>query len=573
MSSFIGVIRGSSAIRKTIAQRIDGVIRCDTDLCLVLSTAENDRLISSDLTESAHEHSWIVSGIGLSPSPDIRILNRNDWQTILSEATPDLSAINGHFAALSISSDSVDLYTDQLGMRSIFMLRIESGILFSTRLDWLLPFSSGNIDWETFGEHWLSVNPFSGQSFITDIERVCSGGHIQIKQDSMTVSQLDWSPSQQEIAVAPESYLTAITETLYKKNNQLSLGLSGGIDSRFLLSILHGNEALDFDLYTFSGLSHPDEKAAATISQLIGKSVQFMDYSIEDLSLNGLRETVSRTMLNGSISVEVANPLYRALGHQQKTVIDGGIGELGRRRYLKGLEVRGKSALFAKNYAQLVPFFRAQKADVFVQEIQEIMENGFRASLKRSIESMPEPVESEWGNWLDLFSIRTRLKNSAGLNQELVDDQLFHVMPFVQPDFLAGVLSMPESARKNARWYRAVIKKSARELQNVSLVKGDEVYPYWMNDFLSTAWLRVKKYRNQKHPQNSPVVAVLKANEEEIRAILHHETLLNSEIYDAKKVAHLISAFYDENRFDQAQPLHWALSFELFRKSLTHEKR
>ena len=85
--------------------------------------------------------------------------------------------------------------------------------------------------------NWLMYNQLSDKSILTNTDRLASGGTAVCKPTSITIQNELWEP---EMALDLHScnLLPVLEETLsvpmYKGNN-ISLGLSGGLDYRVLL--------------------------------------------------------------------------------------------------------------------------------------------------------------------------------------------------------------------------------------------------------------------------------------------------------------------------------------------------
>lgn len=565
MSSFIGVFNGGEDILNKIKQAYSFLTpSIETPICTIFSNQKTDRLFYSQ--ESSVK--WIVSGIGIHPYPTLSLVTETDWSQLFSSRSQDIPTLNGHFAGIKLDNEKVELFTDQIGMRSIYTVKLKNAVIFSTRIDWLLPFSNGSIDWEVFGEHWLSINAFSKHLFVRGIQRIHCSAPCTLTQNGIHVTHKQWTPTPKYIDL--ESYLFDLTAALFKKNNQLSLGLSGGLDSRFLLGILAGNSSINFDLFTFSGCDHPDERIAIRLNEMVKKPHQLLEYTQDHFNMDDLSNLSVRSLLNASIPELFANKLYSILGNQHRVSIDGGIGEIGRRRFLRSVEFKAKKAILAKNAHALAPLFLNQKADIFNAEITQWMTNGFNQSFDTFLDTMPTPSPDSIGNWLDLFSLRSRVPNIAGYNQELVDETHFHIMPFVQPDFLNGIMHYALSKRLNATWYRYIITKHLKRSTRLPLVKGDGFYPFWMKDISSSVWLKLKTYFSKPY-KNTLLVNTLRSNKEQILDLLSPNAIVNKHCYDPEKVNSLLSSFYEDHNNNVATAVNWLLNFELFRQKLDHE--
>ena len=272
------------------------------------------------------------------------------------------------------------------------------------------------------------------------ITRLRGTADFDVASSTLEITQKPWAPNQRSIHV--EGLITELASSIFDTKQNLALGLSGGLDSRVLLA-LFANQNPPISTYTFSGIDHPDERIVSKLIKQTSCTHQHMMYDPSVFSFEKLTEMSVRSSLINSVSDVLTHALYQQLGEQSLASIDGGIGEIGRRRYLKSIELRGARLLADGNINQLLPYFYAPKADFFSDEIGKLMNDGCTQDLSNELATMPKINTLGLSNWLDLFSIRTRLSNISGLTQEMVDDTHFHVMPFVQSDFLTGFLSLP----------------------------------------------------------------------------------------------------------------------------------
>jgi hypothetical protein len=564
MSSFFAIINGNTELinkakRVTKLENTQNILPALT----VLAGPLSDRLFYAQ--NLAAKSGWMVSGIGIGPYPNMNVLNSNAWADILASSEDNKEELNGHFAGFHYTPNRIHFFTDSVGMRSLYIVQTDNATLVSTRIDWLIPFSDRTIDWQLFGPYWQSVNPFSGDCFVRGITRLRGTADFDVASSTLEITQKPWAPNQRSIHV--EGLITELASSIFDAKQNLALGLSGGLDSRVLLA-LFVNQNPPISTYTFGGIDHPDERIVSKLIKQTSCTHQQMMYDPSVFSFEKLTEASVRSSLINSVSDVLTHALYQQLGEQSLASIDGGIGEIGRRRYLKSLELRGAGLLADGNIDQLLPYFYAPKADFFSDEISQLMNDGCTQDLSNELATMPKINTLGLANWLDLFSIRTRLSNIAGLTQEMVDDTHFHVMPFVQSDFLTGILSLPESERNSARLFRAIIKKHQPMLTNIPLVKGDEQYPYWMKDVMATLWNKLQAKLGKKY-SNSLVTSVLLEYESDIKDLFSSKAIQESGVFNTEKVSHILSSFYELNDYTFTSSLNWMLTFELYRKSLS----
>jgi hypothetical protein len=195
------------------------------------------------------------------------------------------------------------------------------------------------------------------------------------------------------------------------------------------------------------------------------------------------------------------------------------------------------------------------------------MHDGMQQELRTSLDQMPDPKDMELGDWLDLFTIRTRVPNLVGASQEYIDEHLFHYMPFLQQEVLNSVLFTSINNRKNAKELRSLIQKKAPALTSVPLVKGDDVYPYLLTDLPAMVWMKAKRKLGLGYTSDSNTQLMIGV-EELLRDLFSSKETTEFEPYDQDKIKGLINDFYTRNNHSRATELGWLLGFELFRTSL-----
>lgn len=78
---------------------------------------------------------WIVVGLGIRLNSDTcSFLYQIDWEEILSSPKPNLKKLYGHFVVIRWEENKLEVFNDQLGLRTFYFLKYQNGIAFSTRL-------------------------------------------------------------------------------------------------------------------------------------------------------------------------------------------------------------------------------------------------------------------------------------------------------------------------------------------------------------------------------------------------------------------------------------------------------
>ena len=115
------------------------------------------------------------------------------WNSVLAVQQPDFSRIDGHFVALRFNDNEIQIFTDQLGMRSFYAAKTARGVVFSTRLDWVARASDNcEIDFESFGPQWLAFNQISCWSPVHNIYRLGPGSRASCTAASFEHKETFW---------------------------------------------------------------------------------------------------------------------------------------------------------------------------------------------------------------------------------------------------------------------------------------------------------------------------------------------------------------------------------------------
>lgn len=567
MSWFIGIAGTNQSIKKELkAIYPPAVIEVETPAFFLAGGG-----LESTTHFQQHEDNkagWVASGIGISSGGNPHIFNQSQWNAVIYKGADHLHQLNGHFAVAKWDKQKVELITDQLGMRNIFIHEGNGFVVFSTRLDWLMKLVPGStINWEQFGSRWLAINQFSSQSFVNGIERLSQGGRAVVTNKILEITNRRWTYTARD--TGPETFkksLFKFTTLPLQENRKLSLGLSGGLDSRTLFATLMKNPEADWGLHTFGEPSHPDLHTAKELNRSYGKKHHVFHEEIPPAQVleKLIPGFVGQTLFTSVPSHLVGFQAYQKIKALNLAVVDGGFGEIARRRFMVSILLRAKNALLKKDADALMPYLRLNRGDFFTPECNKLMLKGFRNELRQEMEAMPETSETGLENWLDLFSIRTRVPNGAGPEQARSDAELFNYMPFLQPGLIQQALNLPLGYRKNAWLFRKIIREQAPKLQKTALVKGDITYPYWMKDLSSAGWMRIKQKFGFQYTSSRPA-EFLYTLEEYVKDLYHSQSAKEYAPYDRKKISRLINGFYDEKNTGLAGELNWWLAFEALR--------
>lgn len=406
------------------------------------------KLYAGCLSENLHFHrdknddkkGWIVAGIGLQNNGNTTdILRKDEWAKILErdDRREIIKKLDGHFIIIEWDANSLSFYSDVLGLRDIYVAQNKNIVFFSTNVIWLSRLVNIEIDFSEFGSRWLLFNQISDKSIFRGIHRVVAGKSaiISLNQNlSIEYSDYNWLPSNRTKQFGIEEFsskLNSLVRINLPKEKHLSLSLSGGMDSRVILSFLLQNNDLAFDTHTFGNPTHPDSIVAQEITDKLTIQHEQFNAAIPtaDICIDEISRYTSATLVNNAASSFLQLQNYSFLNDKSVVLIDGGFGEIWRREFFYKLFLQGKNALLERNTTKIIPYLMLKRADIFTTEVFEQMMKGIAIQLDELYAKLPKIEIDSIVNWLDLFAIKTRLINYYSHEQSRLDNYLIILNP------------------------------------------------------------------------------------------------------------------------------------------------
>ncbi len=515
------------------------------------------------------ENRWLMLGIGIGGDADKRkLLLKDDWENIISKES--FRDPEGHFILIKWDKEKISFYNDPVGLRTIYFYKDKAGIYFSSNLDWITTvMEKVEIDFMEFGSRWIAYNQLSNNSFIYNIEKLPPSSSAVLTHGAVKIETENWfpdiKPSDPEKLFANVRGLLAVD---IPDAIKVTFGLSGGLDSRFLLSFLLQERNPKLSIHTFGYNDDADLQVAKKISEELALkcnflhprelgSGQFFNRAGEYAAAAQLVEPVS-----SYVKLAVLNNKY----FEDKFLVDGALAEFARRQFLNRLLIKGKSALQNKNYAGVLKHLLVPKPKLFKEEFEEMMLDNAEEQLRKIFELFPDPGEIGIENFVDFLVVKYRIPNYFGPEQTRLDGILPGIMPFAQRSTISASLSIPVKLRKNSQLFYNAIHKNYPALENYPLVKNSTVYPYGLSSMASYAYTRLKKTIS-KNPQEESICGLFRVHEKTIREIITREAVREYKPYDEESVMSIINDFYSGKQ-KSADNLNWLLTFELFRKKL-----
>lgn len=521
--------------------------------------------MGGDLSEN--EGHWCVVGTGVRlDTGECRLLSASDWRRRLGSQRPRLDRLGGGFVALRFRTRHVEAFSDVLGLRSLYWLRVDSGFIFSSRPDWLASVEGGlRVDWKRAGSHWLSYNQLSHRCLVRGVERLGPGGYVVLTEESARAEHRPYAPRTGGHHEAVSSLLAA--QLRASDDRTISLGLSGGMDSRTLLA-LRPRDAR-FSAHVFGPKSREDVRVALTMAE--DERLAFSHFHVPPTSRDDLLHIVSEHAVQAQAvspaSASLSLRYYPELRSQQKLVVDGGFGEILRRQFMNRLIRRGGSALRDRDASTALEYIRFERASIFNESLRDELEAGALDDMSELLNEMAEWLDLGLEDAVDLINIRTRLPNFFGYEQARLDELVQNFMPFSHPRLIDSVFNIPSRRRRRSRISRKIIAANGPRLRRYPLVKSDVSYSYGLPSLASALYVKLtKRYGQAVEPADRTLV--LHHLKDYLMDRIESSDVRNDDVYDGRILKEMASGYYRDGT--HGAELDWWLSLDLWRNAIEH---
>jgi hypothetical protein len=559
--------------RFAISQHPDARVVTRENLSLAVGGIHETALLQTTADVSK---GFCVCGIGISDSDKRpRIMDQDAWVKFLASRAGEIANLDGHWVIASWEADRIEFRTDQLGLRNLYLSQDDSSCVFSTRVDWVAQTSGRmELDWAEVSQQCFLVNQISQGSFLRNTTRLAQAGYATSMLSSAEVRSAAgmWEPNGNTTGPSRPVLTDSLRSfTLCGLDTQftLSLALSGGFDSRVLLAILLTQPRSGWGLHVFGEPQHPDRVVAERISQRLGISARVVESPIPeaDVLLQMMSEYAGQSWLCGPASNAARLSFYSPLHAAGIIVIDGGAGELARRRYMNSVVVKGRHAILQGRWRQLVDLLQSPKANIFHVDFRTAVQPAMVDRVCAEFGSMPPAQEIGVENWVDLLTMRSRFPNIIGQEQSRSDALAVNYMPFAQPSFLRAVFRTPIKERKNGKCFRKAIKQSAPILSKYPLVKGTTTYPFFLGTLAASAWTRIGERRGSKFCSNWDE-SVLFRIKEFIQDEINSVDFRNCEFYNHAYIRSAVAGLFSKANMDHLPVVDWWLCFHLWKQAI-----
>jgi hypothetical protein len=527
----------------------------------------SDTLFANDTDRS--NVVWMGAGMLVRREHQKCILNdRRDWEHLI-ENRRAAEHQNGHFVLVRHEGGRTEIQTDAIGLRTLYWSQRGSEFAFCTRLDWLCQYLHGcEIDYSQLGGRLLLFNQLNFDSTVKNVHRLGPGGSLIIENNSAVSHFHPFTPNsftENKTSEQTVSILTAFASPIPREGQTVSLGLSGGLDSRTLLALMAPGALPSFQTHTFGSMLDPDVYVPRTMALTEHIPHRLLDSIIneESVSISVLKAYAAETHLIEPVSTAVKLSHLFSMDIKNTLLVDGAFGEIARRQYLNRVEFRGSRPFREKNIESVMDSLSVPRAQFFSDDVRRILTEGAKEEISWMLSTMPDVRAIGLENYLDLWSIRARLPNYSSDEQGRLDGILLNYMPFVQYDFAQSVFTMPLSDRRNARMFRDVIRSRAPGLTKYPFVKNGTTYPFPLSKTTSLLYTKIKALVGRRYSENH-LDPFLFSIRNDVTDLMMSNHVRENAAYDYRRLRTTVEGYYGGDR-SRRNDLLWWLTFELWR--------
>ncbi len=507
------------------------------------------------------EQNFIISGLGINKKGNAGFISEKEWKRFIGNPDEFITELNGHFAGCIFHENKLICFNDILGLRDLYYFQTKDFSIISSsysnfkELDVNLNISNDYLAgmWQT------SIPPFYKTPF-NEVKRLGPGGRLEIDYSG----KLKHSNKSLKLNSANESEICntlSVFTSLNHPAKKFSLGLSGGLDSRTLLSILL-NVNPDSASHTFGSRELADVQIAKAIAGQ--ENITLRNFDQYQFTIDNIVGLISNYIPFSGLTIPISDLIHidyhKKLDDDNFGIIDGGFGEIGRRQFLNRFLLNGKKIIAEQNTKAFITNLRIAKADIFSEEYNSLLDEILLKNSEEVWNYMKDVPEDDVFTWLDIFATRFKLPNIYGYGQHTLDQIAVAYMPFAQQEFLSFLLPISTNLKNNGKLYRNIIKHNKPELEKINLVKDYVEYPFGLGT-INSHIVRKLKRKFMNITKVDPIKYKMYENlKEYIGDEINSSNVRKNSFYDTNKIESLFNEYYSGNKNKLAE-LDWWLTF------------
>ncbi len=461
----------------------------------------------------------------------------------------------GGWLSFQYAQQKWEMINDPLGLRDGFIKQENGVIIVSSRLDWLVALSEQTrVDEEAMSELWFFGFVFSDKTWVQDVQRLSQNGQAKGNLTDFLVTRNYFQYKQSEDKISDlNTLMKKLLQLPIKAGKKVSLGLTGGMDCRVLLSYLLKEKSPNLHTHYWGEDGHAD----TTMFERLTKEFNLPAQRFKQIPFEAeqyFKQAGQYNRLNGFVRPShVIQNWYNLFDpyFADKFVLDGGCGgELMRRNMFMYLyHFKGRDVLKG-DFMPIVQRRKLKSGVCFKEKIASDWLASYQSNLLGVLRELPQPKDVGLKNWFDLFYVRIFMSHYYNFDQIYVDQAIKSFMPYVHPKIINTLFSKSLSKRSHAEMPKKLIKMNTPELSNYPLAYGNALYPYY-SPYTPTYFWAVYQQKKKKAGDSHPYALVLRANEGKIREEIFTAEVKKNGYFDQAYLEKVLSSFF-ENKDDSS---------------------
>ncbi len=475
----------------------------------------------------------------------------------------------GHFTSLIKKNSRLTIFNDKLGFREFYEYAGENYSIITTEVRFISELLGGlklSKNWMATG---YSLNlQLDKECFADGINRYCGSEVLEL---SYSDGKLTRKNSKLEIPNNPPIDEKAIIDEILRlafpeiEGFDPVLSMSGGLDSRFLLSIIKPKFP-DIKAISIGLPEHPDNIFAAKVCKSIGvehKVFNCMDFGSYPATFHDFIGYVEKNKAHSPTSEYLFMRLCDYIYNDRKIQIDGGLGEIGRFSFFTSIYYRAKYGIKKIDNQTLYGLLKSHRPKVFKTEFEnELLKIGLKKAdyiIERYQLNNPKTLQRQ----LDNLSMDYKISNNVSGKQTYNDYTALCLSPFNQHIIYRAFIEFDPKLKHNSKLYRRKIAENFPTLTKINLVKNTHVIPYQFSTLAARLFMKLTKSRYS----GNYAVKFFEIFADEIRDYLNCRQTSEFEYYDKNKLHKIID---QANPTDQksCENIDSLLTLEIFRRSV-----
>ncbi len=495
------------------------------------------------------DRGWISLGVGLmKKGGKFRIMDKDLWESLyFSGGIPSA----GHFMFLEWDKNAIKVRNDSLGVRDLYFYKDNKKVIFSTKIDEIVKLISNlTVDFEIISGDYILSERLVHKTEIKEIKRIGPDTVTVFTPDKIEVLKLYTFLSKKEKRY--ENISEYFREFLAISNDyKISLGLSGGIDSRILLAYLL-RYSMNFTTHSFGLKDDKDNIISKVMANRIGFDNKLYNKFDPAKTVSIFKNFLSFNPFN--IGLERI-PYYYELsdfGNKNYIFVDGQFGEFFRGVFYKKLKILER--LHQLNEENLLNMLRKDIPPIFSPAILEIMQKGARIQVEEVLSDYRRKYRKSM-NFADYLALIHHFPNKMARDQARIDRYCLSIMPFAQTELIKSIL-YPHRRTFSEK----IIEYIFPALKHYPFVKNNKLYPY--NRYMREIVLIKEKFQ-KKNSKPGLYDAVFYSDDlkEYIFDEINSHKFKNSSMFNMKFVNDTVNGFYRKEEKNHLLALKYFLSF------------